>query len=918
MEVDDQELLWCIDCMRCHGPECPQHGEVIFIKDTPTLSRAVASLPTSLYLQTIEGQRQVVAKGNIARRTQFGPLEATESTKDDEGTQSGLILKIFKKDGESVLLDTSDEMKCNWMSLVTKATEEANQNLIVYPYKGGLYFTVIRDIVAGEALRVWYAPHYAVQLDQPLLKETVPSAETSENDVLDLLRSPEKAQDISGSDDQVPNTSTEKHCTAVETPPKKSQKKSPKSRRVKKKHRSKSDRRKQSKPGKIARKQISPKKTSNFGKRETMTDKEYKLLQDRVLRESVRSCHECALILDSTDQLQHHIKTEHQQDPVQCPHCVKICLTTQHLSQHIESIHKENEVTDGIEDYNLGCPLCDRYLSTTHALRLHHQLLHTENFSCTSCKVTFWNQTKYLLHVKDHKVQNTKIESDTTYSCGECSREFSTSTGLRIHEASVHMEKVCLCTYCEYSALTKLTLHEHILSNHPENNLDIPESQKLYCDKCNSVFLRRGTLHRHQLNHKKVEFKCEKCDKTYRRKDSLKKHNCLTTRIRTVSVDRSVSVDRTVSINTMTEHVCNTANVYECQICLQMYSNKSSMRYHTQTHSDKIYTCNICNKEFHKRFSFDSHKFQHLRVATNREGVKELIQIEDKTDEIHSCHLCPCQFTRLQPLLNHLQKYHSVTSNGLICIPCQRFFPTQDDLAYHETQHYRVPLPEDITLDNFHGCPTCCKVFISDSSLQSHKGRHDEQKNHVCEFCGSRFRRADGLKQHIRGHHEEQETSVEKGSVCLICSKYFKVASSLRHHLLLHTNQRHYQCPHCEYSFIQRGNFNRHVMGHGVEQPVTCDVCNKVFKRAENLRRHMLVHKVYEHSCPSCKKKFSTEHFLENHIRKVHQGEEACQCECCGTNFTAFNSYRRHMRMKHSSVLRQDYAPLTHIQMIAE
>lgn len=84
----------CIDCMRCHGPECPQHGQAIFIKDTPTLSRAVASLPTSLFLQTIDGHRQVVAKENIARRTLFGPLEATEINEVDGGTSSGLILKV--------------------------------------------------------------------------------------------------------------------------------------------------------------------------------------------------------------------------------------------------------------------------------------------------------------------------------------------------------------------------------------------------------------------------------------------------------------------------------------------------------------------------------------------------------------------------------------------------------------------------------------------------------------------------------------------------------------------------------------------------------------------------------------------------------------------------------------------------------
>ncbi|KAJ9582556.1 hypothetical protein L9F63_003114, partial [Diploptera punctata] len=72
---------------------------------------------------------------------------------------------IFGKTEESsYFLDTSDEEACNWMCLIAPATNCKEQNLICYQMGQDIYYTVMKDILPGEQLRVWYAPYYAVKM----------------------------------------------------------------------------------------------------------------------------------------------------------------------------------------------------------------------------------------------------------------------------------------------------------------------------------------------------------------------------------------------------------------------------------------------------------------------------------------------------------------------------------------------------------------------------------------------------------------------------------------------------------------------------------------------------------------------------------------------------------------------------------
>ncbi|PSN32133.1 hypothetical protein C0J52_11756 [Blattella germanica] len=158
-------LTGCNVCGRNHSTEsCSFLRELKPIQDTKTPSKARLTLPTNLEVQNLaDNSTAVIARALFARSVQFGPFIARHTQMLNPAVN--FPLKVFGKNEESsYFLDTSDEEACNWMCLVAPASNCKEQNLICYQMGQDIYYTVMKDIQAGEQLRVWYAPYYAVKM----------------------------------------------------------------------------------------------------------------------------------------------------------------------------------------------------------------------------------------------------------------------------------------------------------------------------------------------------------------------------------------------------------------------------------------------------------------------------------------------------------------------------------------------------------------------------------------------------------------------------------------------------------------------------------------------------------------------------------------------------------------------------------
>ncbi|XP_034734557.1 zinc finger protein 276 [Etheostoma cragini] len=137
--------------------------------------------------------------------------------------------------------------------------------------------------------------------------------------------------------------------------------------------------------------------------------------------------------------------------------------------------------------------------------------------------------------------------------------------------------------------------------------------------------------------------------------------------------------------------------------------------------------------------------------------------------------------------------------------------------------------------------------------------------------CTAVYRAPDGLKKHIKEHHEEVRARPcpHPG-----CNKVFMIDRYLQRHVkLIHTEERNYICDQCGQTFKQRKHLSVHQMRHSGAKPLQCEVCGFQCRQRASLKYHMTKHKAeadLEFACLMCRKRFEKAHNLNVHMSMVH------------------------------------------------
>ncbi|XP_066570012.1 zinc finger protein 276 isoform X2 [Amia ocellicauda] len=137
--------------------------------------------------------------------------------------------------------------------------------------------------------------------------------------------------------------------------------------------------------------------------------------------------------------------------------------------------------------------------------------------------------------------------------------------------------------------------------------------------------------------------------------------------------------------------------------------------------------------------------------------------------------------------------------------------------------------------------------------------------------CIAVYRGADGMKKHIKEHHEEVR---ERPCPHPGCNKVFMIDRYLQRHVkLIHTEVRNYICDQCGQTFKQRKHLSVHQMRHSGAKPLQCEVCGFQCRQRASLKYHMTKHKAeaeLEFACDMCGKRFEKAHNLNVHMSMVH------------------------------------------------
>ena len=129
---------------------------------------------------------------------------------------------------------------------------------------------------------------------------------------------------------------------------------------------------------------------------------------------------------------------------------------------------------------------------------------------------------------------------------------------------------------------------------------------------------------------------------------------------------------------------------------------------------------------------------------------------------------------------------------------------------------------------------------------------------------------------------------------CGECPKAFRWPSYLRKHAVTHTGEKPFKCRECPRAFRRPSYLKKHSVTHTGIKPFTCRECPRAFRRPSDLEKHAVTHaREKTFKCEQCPKAFRWPSDLEKHSL-THTGEKPFECRECPRAFRRPSDLEKH------------------------
>lgn len=207
-----------------------------------------------------------------------------------------------------------------------------------------------------------------------------------------------------------------------------------------------------------------------------------------------------------------------------------------------------------------------------------------------------------------------------------------------------------------------------------------------------------------------------------------------------------------------------------------------------------FYCCDQCDVEFTRIESLDIHK--RIHILSNLEP--------------YVCTQCGWSFALKSALDLHKRSHTNKNTKPYTCDNCGQKFTHVHNLNKH------TPCEK-----NWYGCDQCDYKSSRRQSVARHKLKHTNERPHVCDHCGQKFKIKSYLDCHI--------TRVHTGMfVCNVCGQRFLRKLGLQQHELEHTADKLQDCDECGEKFQQKYDLHIHKQSHAMGNGAKVEMQNSL------------------------------------------------------------------------------------------